>query len=122
MKSKGFTMIELLGIITILAVILLVSFPTLINVTRRDKERQYNDLINTLCKAGETYIYENQDLYPELNNSEGIFYLRISELVENELVNKTEINPKTKKTITNNLLKYEVKSDKTLNCTYLDHS
>ena len=58
MKNKGFTMIELLAIVTVLAAILLVSFPTLINITRKDKERKYNDMVDTLCKAGETYIYE----------------------------------------------------------------
>ena len=122
MENKGFTMIELLAIITVLATILLVSFPTLINMTRRDKERKYSDLEKTLCKAGETYIYNNKDLFPEINKAEEIFYLRISNLMEEELVNKSETNPKTEKSITSNLLKYEVKSDKSLSCTYLDHS
>ena len=52
MNNKGFTMIELLAIITVLVTILLVSFPTLINMTRKDKERQYNDMVTTLLSAG----------------------------------------------------------------------
>ena len=95
MKTRGFTMIELLAIITILSLILLISFPTLINITRNDKEREYNDLVDTLCKAGETYIYNNQQIYPELENIGSVFYLRIADLINDNLVNKSQKSPKT---------------------------
>ena len=117
MKSKGFTMIELLGIITILAVILLVSFPTLINVTRRDKERQYNDLINTLCKAGETYIYDNQDIYTEIGTVGNITFVDIDELKDAGLIDKNQKNPRTGNNLVGNI-KYTVESDKSLKCYY----
>ena len=95
MKTRGFTMIELLAIITILSLILLISFPTLINITRNDKEREYNDLVDTLCKAGETYIYNNQQIYPELENIGSVFYVRIADLINDNLVNKSQKSPKT---------------------------
>ena len=117
MKSKGFTMIELLGIITILAVILLVSFPTLINVTRRDKERQYNDMVATLCKAGETYIYDNLDEYTEIGTIGNIMYIDIDELIDAGLVGRSQKNPKTESNISGNI-KYIVQSDKSLKCFY----
>ena len=120
MKNKGFTMIELLAIITILATILLISFPTLINMTRRDKERQYNDMVNTLCKAGETYIYDNQDEYPELGTTGNIMYVDIDDLKNDDLIDKYEKNPKTEKSISGNI-KYTVESDKSLKCYYAEN-
>lgn len=118
----GFTMIELLAVITILGIILLVSFPALINMTRSDKEREYQDLANTLCKAGETYVYNNQELFSELGTSGEEFYIRVSTLTDNELVNKSQTNPKNGKSINQNLLKYKVKGDKSLSCSYLERS
>ena len=108
MKTRGFTMIELLAIITILATILLVSFPTLINMTRKDKERQYNDMVTTLCKAGETYIYDNQESFPELNTSGEEFYVRVANLIKNDLINKSQNNPKTGNSIYQNLLELKL--------------
>ena len=119
MKNKGFTMIELLAIITILATILLISFPTLINMTRRDKERQYNDMVNTLCKAGETYIYDNQDEYYELGTTGNKIYIDIEYLINDDLVSKNEINPKTGNNISGNI-EYTVESDKSLKCRYTE--
>ena len=110
-------MIELLAIVTVLSIILLVSFPTLINMTRSDRERQYNDMVKTLCKAGETYIYNNKDLFPELGVAENILYVETNTLMDYNLVNKNEINPKTKKNLFGRL-EYTVQSDKSLKCNF----
>ena len=117
MKTRGFTMIELLAIITILATILLISFPTLINMTRRDKERQYNDMVATLCKAGETYIYDNIDNYPNINTVGNVEYVDIDYLKDDGLVSKNQTNPKTGDNIFGNI-RYTTQSDKSLKCYY----
>ena len=117
MKTRGFTMIELLAIITVLAAILLVSFPTLINMTRKDKERQYNDMVTTLCKSGETYIYDNEDMFPGLGTEGNSIYIELDDLINYGLVKNNEINPKTN----NNLfgrLEYIVQADKSLKCNF----
>ena len=121
-RNKGFTIIELLAVVTILSIILLISFPAIINIIRNDREKQYNDLSNTLCKAGETYIYNNKELFPELNTSGEEFYVRVASLIEENLVNKIQTSPKTGKSINQNLLKYKVKPDKSLSCSYLERS
>ena len=119
MNNKGFTMIELLAIITVLATILLVSFPTLINMVRKDKEKQYNDMVSTLCKAGETYIYNNQDLYTEINTPGNTIYLDIEDLKEDNLIEKSTKNPKTDSVLSGNI-KYTVEEDKSLKCYYTE--
>ena len=113
-------MIELLAVITILSIIILISFPTLINMTRNDREREYNDLSKTLCKAGETYIYNNKELYADLNTIGEEFYVRVGTLIDEELVNKSQKNPKTGELINLDILKFKVKNDKTLSCLYLE--
>ena len=121
MKTRGFTMIELLAIITVLAAILLVSFPTLINMTRKDKENQYTDLVNTLCKAGETYIYNNEELFPDIGTEGDINYVDIENLINDNLVDKSTVNPKTGNNISGNI-KYTTEEDKTLNCYYSENT
>ena len=117
MNNKGFTLIELLAIVTVLVTILVVSFPTLINMTRRDKEKQYNDMVNTICKAGETYIYENQELFPELGTPGNSLYVELDNLKNDELIRKDEINPKTKTNLFGRL-EYTIESDKSLKCNF----
>ena len=119
MNNKGFTMIELLAIITVLVTILLVSFPTLINMTRRDKERQYNDLVATLCKAGETYIYDNPDVYSDIGTEGTITYVDLDELIDDNLINGEQINPKTGNKLFGNI-KYTTEADKSLKCDYAE--
>ena len=50
--KKGFTLIEVLGILALLGVIIVVAMPTLIEDNKRAKEnkvRDFNDIINTAC-------------------------------------------------------------------------
>ena len=55
MNNRGFTLIELTGIVLVLAAIFLLTFPALLNTTRADKEKEYNVMVENLCKAGATY-------------------------------------------------------------------
>ena len=120
MNNKGFTMIELLAIVTVLVTILIVSFPTIINMTKKDKERQYDDMVSTLCKAGETYIYENQDEFPKLGQVGEVFNLKIKKLIDDKLVDSNIENSKTNMKVENSTLKYKVEDDKSLSCQYIE--
>lgn len=118
MNTKGFTIIELIAIIVVLAAIFLVSFPSLLNTTKADKEKQYDIMVENVCLAGQSYIYSNMDKYPMLSTVGSTIEISISELIENNYVDKNEVNPKTDKLIKNNSLTYTVLSDLSLNCKY----
>ena len=116
MNNKGFTMMELLAIILVLTTILLVSFPLLINVSRRDETKEKEDRKKTLCKAGEIYIYNNKDLFggETLND---IIYIDVKDLMNSEL---TDIKDSDNKNIYGDL-KYTIENNKVSKCDYTEY-
>lgn len=62
MKNKAFTLVELLGVIVILALISLVAIPPIVNRVKTTK--------NTLSEATKTLIITTADLYVDENSNE----------------------------------------------------
>lgn len=118
MKTKGFTLIELIAVILILSLIFLVSFPSILNMNKADVEKQYNDMVESLCMAGKSYIYSNMDNYPNLSIEGEIIEVKIEELITYGSVSKDKKNIKTNKTLENDRLLYTVLSDYSLSCKY----
>ena len=99
MNTRGFTLVEVIAIMVILASIFLVGFPVLDSMLKSDEEKLYNTMIDNLCTAGKTYLYSNMDIYPELSNSNEQIEIPISKLIEYGNVDKTMKNPKTEKAV-----------------------
>ncbi|MBQ9071535.1 MAG: type II secretion system protein [Bacilli bacterium] len=121
-NNKGFTLIELIGVIVVLVAIFLVAFPSLLGTTKQDEEKLYTSMVDDLCLAGETYIYSNIDDYPELSTPNSTIYLNISNLIKDGSVSKNKVNPKTKEKINNHFITFDVSSDNSLDCEYIDTS
>ena len=120
MNRRGFTLVELVAIIVILAAIFLVSFPTLKNMASKDDRKRYNTIVDDLCTAGKTYMYANMDNFPNLSIVGGIIDLKVSELIEYGNVDKNLINPKTELSVKYDKLKYTVLEDFSLECKYIE--
>lgn len=56
--SKGFTLVELLGVIAILAVIVTISVPVFNKVKKTTLEKQYKNVVTTIETAAEKYAKE----------------------------------------------------------------
>ena len=69
-----------------LFIIFLVSFPTLLNVTKNDSKKEKEDLSETICEAGKTYIYNNIEDYNDQIVSGNEITISIQTLIDNELV------------------------------------
>ena len=121
MNNKGFTIVELVAILLILAAIVFVSFPTIQNMAKSDNEKQYNNMINNLCLAGESYINANRDSFSELNLIGGETTLSIVELISYGNVKDDVKDPKTGESVRENSLKFTVLDDYSLNCQYLEN-
>ena len=68
MNRKGFTLVELLASLVILAIIMLIAVPSTINVLDRTKKQKYIADAKKMITLAETYIRGNQDIsYPEEN-------------------------------------------------------
>ena len=61
MKKNAFTIVELLGIITVIGIILLMAAPSLTSTLKKSEEKKCNDYKNTVYMAAENYFYENED-------------------------------------------------------------
>ena len=64
-RNKGFTLVELLAVITLLAVMAIVAVPTVSNIMSKQKEKLYYDQLNTVIKAAQNWVSDNSD---ELKN------------------------------------------------------
>ena len=64
MKNKGFTLIELLGVLIVLGIIVLISFPPIINQMRNMRNKVSEATLSLLYSATTKYIEENKNTYP----------------------------------------------------------
>lgn len=83
---KGFTLVEMLGIITVLAVMLLVTFPALSKSIKQIQTNNSNNFYNSLRISAEAYVGINQDRFPELDTPGGIVEVKIQELYDSNLL------------------------------------
>ena len=120
MNTRGFTLIEVIAIMVVLVAIFLVSFPILSNMARSDETKKYDSMVTDLCIAGKTYMYSNMDEFPELSIVNSEIELEIDELISYGNVDKDLVNPKTELSIENDILKYTVLEDFSLDCEYIE--
>ena len=57
--KKGFTLVELLGVMVIMSVIIAVAFPIVINIIKEKKEKTENYEIQMIENAAKLYFKEN---------------------------------------------------------------
>ncbi|MEG0266555.1 MAG: prepilin-type N-terminal cleavage/methylation domain-containing protein [Bacilli bacterium] len=62
MKKKGFTLVELLAIITILGIIVVIAIPSVENTISESKRNKFKEDARTIIKGVEIYLEE------EINN------------------------------------------------------
>ena len=120
MNDKGFTLIEIVAIMVILVGLFLVSFPVLNGTLKSEDQKKYNNMVNDLCTAGKPYKYSNMDKFPELSVISSEIELKISELISYGNIDKNLINPKSKLSVEDDILKYIVLEDLSLDCQYIE--
>ena len=93
MKNKGFTLIETLVVIALLAglsVTIGLSFSNMMDKQRENEQKDY-----------EKTIEDAACMYAEKNNINGEYGVKVKTLIEEGLLNKNLINPKTKESVIN---------------------
>lgn len=94
MNNKGFTMVEVLGVVTILVIISLFTFPIISSLTN-DTTSKNKQFLDSLYQATETYLEMN---YERFKNNE-ISYISANKLIEEGLLSNNLINPNTNKRV-----------------------
>lgn len=67
--KKGFTLIELICVITILGLIALIAVPTVNNIINNSKKEAYKDQIATIEKTAKNYMAKNYTELPSQTSS-----------------------------------------------------
>lgn len=85
MNKKGFTLIELIGTITILAIIMAIAIPNVISITRKNKNQTYiNDARKMVTLA--KYEFESNANITRPNGTEnGCVIISLNNLDQSEL-------------------------------------
>lgn len=92
MNKKGFTLAELLGVITILAIIALIAVPTVTNLISTNNQKAYDVQISGLKDSMKAYASDHVLSFPET----GTVYLTLYQLAEQGYTNYAIENPLTK--------------------------
>lgn len=95
--NKGFTLVELLGIISVLAIFMAVAMPSLIETNKKTIEQQKKTFRSNVSDACVTYLEINPDNYKFVDsdgNNRNI-RLTVNDLIEKGYLKKNIVNPYT---------------------------
>lgn len=95
--KKGFTLVELIGVMVILGLMVLVGVPAMTRTLRNTNEDEYNRALTDLYLATENYIEVNRSNFPTLNEAGGEVYISLNELKNAGYLRANITNPKTEK-------------------------
>ena len=87
MKNRGFTLIELIAIITILSLVAIIVTPTVLDSLQESKEKSYVEQTKILERTAEKWSIQNASLLSETSD----YYLSITTLVEEDYLEASDI-------------------------------
>ena len=92
MKKKGFTMVELIAIIIILACILLIALPAINNTIKNSEEKKKEEALNNIYMAAENYLMNNYEDH-KIDNAGDTTYVYVADLINNNYISVDTLNP-----------------------------
>ena len=99
MNKKGFTLVELLGVIAILGIIALIIIPVVDSSNKKIKKKAYETQKDSIILALKDYKTSTPELFYNTN----VVTLTLGELKELGYIDYDIRNPKTEMCISNNL-------------------
>ena len=114
MNKKGFTLVEMLGILVVLSMIIVISVPAITGSLKRSKQEKYDNWLKSLYIAAEEYTESHRQEFYEVNAG-GTSYLSIQLLLDQGYLKESVVDPESGNDITDvAIIKITVNSDKTL--------
>lgn len=97
MKTKAFTLIELLAVIVILGILATITVPTIVGLINNSKESTLEEQKNTIVDAANRWGTDNVKFLPETTCDLSINFLKKEGYLDSE---KEVIDPTTDKLMT----------------------
>lgn len=94
MNKKGFTLAELIGVIVVLALICLITVPSIASVLKDNKKSLCETQLNNILAAARNYASENLLSMPA--NDKETKTITIQDLIDNGYIGENIENPVTK--------------------------
>ena len=95
--KKGFTLVELLGVIVILGLIAMIAIPTINSALNSSRQKAYDEQVDTIEDTARTYMSKNSLKLPNQTEGNGC-YVSVATMQKAGLLNSDDIeNPKYKK-------------------------
>lgn len=101
MKRNGFTLVELLAVLIILAILFVVSVPLMTEILKQSKDTLYKKQMDTILAAAYDYSLKNINFLPDNNK---INYITLGELKYAGMVDYDLTNPENNKKFKDNLV------------------
>ena len=64
MNKKGFTLVELLGVLVVLSVILMIAFPLITTYINKSKQKAYDTQMEIIMTGLKNYANEHKEVLP----------------------------------------------------------
>ncbi len=121
MKKKGFTLVEMLGVMALLAIIFALLYPNVMHMLENGKNVDYEEYKDNVFLATEAYITSSYNPTP-LTNVGDTTSVEYKTLLNNGFLSSKVVNPKTGDTVATEAgngrkVKVTLESDKTFTYT-----
>ena len=120
MNNKGFTLIEMIMVIAILAMLAVLTTPNVIKMINKNKADNYNSVIDSIVSSCDLYVSDNRYELRFNNTCSGDYEVtpNVSTFITlQDLVNSKDISTPIRNECTNEELNYDtIKITITLDC------
>ena len=80
MNKKGFTLIEIMGVIVVISLIFLIAIPTILNKVKKGQDTIDESTQNMIISATKDYMSDNINDYPEEIGN--VYCIDINDLID----------------------------------------
>ena len=91
MNKKGFTLVELLGVLVVLSVILMIAFPLITTYINKSKQKAYDTQMGLIITGLKDYVIEHKEVLP-VNDTDYVTFT-LGQLNALGIVNNSVVNP-----------------------------